>query len=239
MLMLPILMYHKVDTPTLSTQWRGNYVLPDQFEAQLQALRTWGYTTITLEDWLDFRASRRKPPRRPIAITFDDGYLSNLHIAWPILRRQGAVATIFVVTDCIGQTNHWDADQPQEPLLSVADIVTMQQGGICFGSHTCTHRSLIDLSPEDALSELTVSKTRLEALTGQPVTILAYPYNKQNSVVRDLARQAGYRAALLGRGRINASWTSPWALRRIRVDLQTTTEQLRHMLNRLRWFPGI
>src|SRR5579864_2880875 len=58
----PILMYHKVDEIPAGTRCLDNYVLPEQFEAQLAALSRWGYTFITLEDWLEFRAGRRKLP---------------------------------------------------------------------------------------------------------------------------------------------------------------------------------
>ena len=239
MLLLPILMYHKVDVVPRGARYVENYVFPDQFDAQLAALSLWGYTPITLEDWLDFRAGRRQAPRRPIALTFDDGYRSNHDIAWPLLRRHGATATVFLVADFLGGTNRWDAHELQEPLLGPAEIAAMQAGGIHFGSHTCTHRSLPHLPLAEALDELTRSRATLEELLGRPVIALAYPYNNHNSAVRALARRAGYAAAVLGRGRVNARWTNPWALRRIRVDLQTTIEELRRQLARLRWLAGV
>jgi peptidoglycan/xylan/chitin deacetylase (PgdA/CDA1 family) len=235
MLTLPILMYHKIAVIPPGARHIGNYVLPEQFEAQLAALTSWGYTPITIEDWLEFRAGRKLPPRRPIALTFDDGYWSNYEIAWPLLRRYHATATIFLVTDLIGRTNRWDSDELQEPLLGPDEIAVMQAGGIRFGSHTCTHRPLVHLSPAEALHELTDSRSKLEALLRRPVLTLAYPYNKHDASVRSLVRRAGYKAAVLGRGRGNARWTNPWALRRVKVDSQTTVEELRHRLSRLKW----
>jgi peptidoglycan/xylan/chitin deacetylase (PgdA/CDA1 family) len=41
-------------------------------------------------------------PRRPIAITFDDGYLDNLHGALPILQRHGLRATFFIASGYVG-----------------------------------------------------------------------------------------------------------------------------------------
>ncbi|MHB8499603.1 MAG: polysaccharide deacetylase family protein [Candidatus Acidiferrales bacterium] len=237
--MLPILMYHKVAEIPPWGRHLGNYVLPEQFEAQLTAISRWGYTATTLEDWLAFRAGRRKPPRRPIALTFDDGYQSNHDIAWPFLHRHSMTATVFLVADLIGGANRWDVNEPQEPLLRPEEIRAMQAAGIQFGSHTCTHGSLIDMQPNEALRELTRSRATLMALLGRPVVTLAYPYNKQNAAVRALARQAGYKAAVLGRGRINARWTNPHALMRIRVDPYTTVEALGHRLTRLRWLAGV
>jgi peptidoglycan/xylan/chitin deacetylase (PgdA/CDA1 family) len=239
MLMLPILMYHKIDAVRSGALYVGNYVLPSEFNAQLKALNSAGYTAISLEDWLDFRSRRRRPPSRPVVITFDDGYASNYAVAWPLLQRHGATATIFLVADLIGKTNSWDANQPQEHLLRVPEILQMQEAGMRFGSHTRTHRSLIDISRAEVLTELVESKAKLENILGRAVTALAYPYNKQNSAVRALARQAGYQTAVLGRGRINASWTNPWMLRRIRVDLHMTATDLVEHLAKLRWLPGL
>jgi peptidoglycan/xylan/chitin deacetylase (PgdA/CDA1 family) len=239
MLTLPILMYHKVDEIPCGTKHVGNYVLPEQFDAQLTAISRWGYVPITIEDWLDIRAGRQKPPRRPIALTFDDGYRSNYDIAWPLLRRHGMTATVFLVADLIGKTNCWDVGQQQEPLLGPSEIAAMQAGGIRFGSHTCTHRSLIDMQPSEAFLELRCSRGMLSALLGRPVVTLAYPYNKQNSTVRTLARQAGYQAALVGRGRSNSRWTNPRALMRIAVDAHTTVEELDQRLTKSRWLAGL
>jgi peptidoglycan/xylan/chitin deacetylase (PgdA/CDA1 family) len=237
MLTLPILMYHIVDEIPRGMRHFGDYVLPEQFDAQLTAISKWGYVPITLEDWLDFRARRRKPPRRPIAITFDDGHRSNHDIAWPLLRRHGMTATMFLVTDLIGGTNRWNG--PKVSLLRPEEIRAMQAAGILFGSHTCTHGSLIDMQPNEAVLELARSRAKLMALLGKPVIALAYPYNKQNSTVRALARQAGYQAAVLGRGRTNSRWTNPLALMRIAVDSRTTVEALGQRLIKSRWLPGL
>ncbi|HMP72846.1 MAG TPA: polysaccharide deacetylase family protein [Kiritimatiellia bacterium] len=47
-------------------------------------------------------------PRRGLAITFDDGYLNNVTIAAPILRRLGLPATFFVTVDFVeGRSTPW------------------------------------------------------------------------------------------------------------------------------------
>ena len=239
MLTFPILMYHKVQVVPPTPGYLRNYVLPEQFEGQITALLRWGYTPISLEQWLEIRARRKQPPKRPIALTFDDGYRSVYENAWPVLHRHGISATIFLVADCIGTTNRWDAQGPQEPLLDYGHIAEMKATGISFGSHTCTHRPLTDLSSEEALEELMRSRTALETLLKQPITTLAYPYNKQNRTVRGLARQAGYRAAVLGRGRLNARWTNPQGLMRIAVHGETTLEALGRQLAQMNWTCGL
>jgi peptidoglycan/xylan/chitin deacetylase (PgdA/CDA1 family) len=231
-------MYHKVQAIPPAPGYLQNYVLPEQFERQLDALASWGYTPITLEQWAEIREGGQKPPQRPIAITFDDGYRSVYENAWPLLRSRGITASVFLVAGCVGKANEWEANEAHQPLMNSSEISEMSAGGISFGSHTFTHRPLTALPPVEALDELTRSRTALESLLSKPVTTLAYPYNKHNRSVRAIARQAGYRAAVLGRGRLNALWTNPQALMRIAIDTQTSDEGFESRLSRRRFATG-
>jgi peptidoglycan/xylan/chitin deacetylase (PgdA/CDA1 family) len=232
---LPILMYHAVDRAPRAARRSRNYVAPEQFEAQLAMLARLGYQTIAFADWLAFRRGAGTLPHRPIIITFDDGYRSAGEVAWPILRRFDFGATVFLVSDLIGKTNAWDEPPPGEPLLGRAEITDLQAGGIRFESHTRTHAALTSIPPERAREELTSSRTALSRLLERPVTVLCYPYGKENAAVRSLAREAGYEAAVIARYRMNTVGTDPYRLTRLRVDHRTTPARLRWMLLRLRW----
>src|SRR5437016_12373858 len=143
---LPILMYHKVDRPLPppGARYLRNYVLPEQFDAQLAALRRWGYETLSFADWLAYRRRERTLPRRPIILTFDDGYRSTYEVAWPLLKRHHATASVFLVSDLIGKTNAWDADEIQEPLLDTRQIAAMRAGRRSE-EHTSELQSLTNL----------------------------------------------------------------------------------------------
>ena len=234
---LPILMYHKIDPIPRGARSLRLYVVPEQFAAQLAALVRWGYRTISFGDWLAYRRGAGTLPRRPIILTFDDGYRSTYDIAWPILRRYDCRATVFLVSDLIGKTNAWDVHEMQEPLLGAAEIAELQAGGIAFESHTRTHAALTMIEPEQALQELLTSRAALGGLLGTPVRVLCYPYGKQNAAVRALARQAGYEAAVMARRRMNTARTDPFRLKRIWIDYRTTIARLRWTLFRLRWVP--
>jgi peptidoglycan/xylan/chitin deacetylase (PgdA/CDA1 family) len=219
-------MYHKVDRILPGTWYPGNHVLPEAFEEQLAELKRWNYQSITLEQWIAFKETRAELPPRPIIITFDDGYQSTYHTAWPALQRYGFSATVFLVAGLIGKANVWDVQERQEPLLNESEIREMQRGGITFGSHTRSHRALTRIPLEEAARELADSRVMLESLLGRPVTSLCYPYAKQNRAIRSLAQKTGYDAAVIGRGGRNWLWTDRYALRRIKVDTSMTIGQL-------------
>jgi peptidoglycan/xylan/chitin deacetylase (PgdA/CDA1 family) len=234
---LPILMYHAVDRIPPNARSPRLYVPPAQFEAQLATLARLGYQTISFGDWLAHRRGEGSLPRRPIIITFDDGYRSLAQHAWPLLHRFGFSATVFLVSDLIGKTNAWDPPEPVEALLTGPQIMEMQADGIAFESHTRTHPALTMIPAEDALEQLATSRLALSSLLGAPVTILCYPYGKQNDSVRDLARQAGYQAAVIARPRLNSTRTDPFRLTRLWMDQHTSPARLRWTLLRLKWLP--
>jgi peptidoglycan/xylan/chitin deacetylase (PgdA/CDA1 family) len=233
---LTILMYHKIDEPSPGVRFPGNYVAPSAFDAQMRALKAWGYETIAFEQWLDYRSGlSHSLPRRPLIVTFDDGYTCFDRNAWPVLRSLGMSATVFLVAGQIGGTNAWDKDEQQERLLDADRIRTLQTDGVSFGSHSVSHPPLAKIAPDLALDELTRSRTELGGLLGREVTVFAYPFSNQTSLVRDLARQAGYRCAVRGKGRMNWRFTDPFGLRRIKVEHDMTVDDLRRRLARERY----
>lgn len=233
---LTILMYHKVDELRPGVRFPGNYVTPAQFGRQLDALLDWGYRSIEFDEWLDYRSGRTSAlPAKPLVVTFDDGYTCFDRNAWPALKSRAMHATVFLVAGQIGGTNAWDGDELQEPLLDESRIRALQDDGVRFGSHSVSHPPLAKIPPERALEELANSRAILREVLGRDVDVLAYPFSNQNTAVRNLARQSGYRCAVRGGGRMNWRRTDPFGLRRIKPDLDTTIDQLRRTLFRERY----
>jgi peptidoglycan/xylan/chitin deacetylase (PgdA/CDA1 family) len=228
-------MYHRVEEIPSDAMYPTNFVRPAQFKDQLAALRDWGYTSVTVPDWLAY-VDRRKPlPPRPVILTFDDGYRSITDHAWPLLRAQGFHALSFLVTGQLGGTNAWDIRERPAPLLSADEVLALRRDGMDFGSHTRTHRPLTRLSPAVVEEELAGSRRDLAALLGDPPMVLAYPFNNQDRSVRRAAKRAGYAAAVRGTGRMNWRVTPPLGLRRIKVDYRMSVRDLRWRLIRERW----
>lgn len=212
-----------------------NYVRTEQFDALLASLRRGGFESITFEQYAAHRDGRGTLPRKPIILTFDDGYRSNMEIALPVLQKHGFSATIFVVPGRFGQTNGWDAEERQEPLLTAVEVRAMRAQGISFGSHTMTHSRLTAVAPELALRELRESREALESLLGEPVRTICYPWAQHNEQVRQLAREAGYTCGVGIRRRLNRPTTDMMALHRIPVTYLDSTFRVRWDLFRLRF----
>ena len=212
-----ILMYHEV---TDQQPEELHAVSKAAFAAQMRWLRAAGYQTVALADWLMAASGARlRLTGKPIIITFDDGYRDNYTNAWPILAELGFSATIFLVTGRMGQTSDWrPGGLGAAPLLTWAEARELAAGGIRFGSHTVNHINLNAAPPAVVDQELRGSRADLQQALGGAVEHLAYPYNRFNSQVKNIAQQAGYRTACAcPTGYVGVANRDPYDLRRITV----------------------
>ena len=129
-------------------------------------------------------------PRDRVAITFDDGYVDNFDHAYPVLRKHGFPATIFVIAKEIGQPGYCTLEQLKE----------MAEGGIEIGGHTVTHPELSLCNEEQLEAEIVEGRRVVSEQLGLPLNHFAYPYGNPQKVgtkAQALAKSAGYEAAVM------------------------------------------
>jgi peptidoglycan/xylan/chitin deacetylase (PgdA/CDA1 family) len=196
---LPILMFHRVVDATPRPNPFNLCVSTRSLDATLRFLRETGHRIVSLEQALDVMSGDRRPGRFA-ALTFDDGYADFATLALPVLRKHGAPATVFLVSDRLGGRNDWDIDQdlPQVPLLSADDVRELQGQGVAFGAHGASHRRLSALSREELAWEVHGARLTLEAVLDGEVRFFAYPHLDQDGAVRREVEVAGYAAAFGG-----------------------------------------
>jgi len=103
-----ILIYHRIGDAR-ADPW-GITTDPEVFQSQLEALQS-VRRVVSLDELMAAARERRRRPDRPLAaITFDDGYRDVLTTAAPILEKLECPATVFIVTDLVGQARElwWD-----------------------------------------------------------------------------------------------------------------------------------
>lgn len=191
---IPIVMYHRiVDDPALARR-HWSYIHVDQFRRHLEALDSWGYTSITFDDYRLCQERGFELPRRPIIITFDDGYIETHTLAFPLLQEFGMRAVLFVLGDRKITRSYWDLDLglPDVPLMSAHQILEMHAAGHEIGSHSMTHSRLPLLSEQDAWEEISRSRILLEILINAPVRSFAYPYGLLTPALHRMVESAGY-----------------------------------------------
>lgn len=211
---VPILMYHHLSEDVTNSEM----VSPEQFEAQIRALSEAGYTGVSFDELQGYVLRGEPLPEKPVVITFDDGYLSNYTLAYPILQKYNMKATIFAIGVSFGKDHYKDTDYAMTPHFGAAEAKEMTDSGlISIQSHTydmhqwppyedgsaAVRENILPLAGESeeayvqALTEdFTKSRAQLEAATGQPVDVLAYPAGQYSTLAQVTLQELGVHVTL-------------------------------------------
>jgi peptidoglycan/xylan/chitin deacetylase (PgdA/CDA1 family) len=220
----PILCYHKIAVPPPRARIKGLYLEPNLFRQQIQELDAEGLSFVSPADCQQSKA---------IAITFDDGFVSNLVEAVPLMKKVGVQAINYLVADRLGQTSDWEAREGGEadPLMDESQVREWLASGHQIGAHTCTHPRLSQLSEAQAKEEISASRKKLEDRFGVLIEHFAYPYGDYNPATIELVREAGFKTAVTMHRGINLPDTPLFELKR-----WTARYESRNLKNLLRKF---
>jgi peptidoglycan/xylan/chitin deacetylase (PgdA/CDA1 family) len=200
----PILGYHRVGP------YKGDYVptvSADAFERQLSFLARFRYRVLSLSQLAELLDHGKPMPRRAAVITFDDGYEETHSVAWPLLKRFGFPAAVFVTPSEVSAPGFMTWEQIRE----------LSADGFTVGSHTMHHSYLPLVEARRLPEELVQSKRVIEEQIGRPAEFLSYPVGGFTADVQAAARQAGYRAACTTNRAMTCRILDRYALRRIKV----------------------
>lgn len=224
-LTIPVLCYHRFDhkkSPDKIT------VSEETFNRQMAYLKNNGYTPLTLRQYSDFIDSRRRPPQKSLLITIDDGLKSVKSIAYPILKKYGFPAVLFVNTDTI-QTKQ------NPPTLNWDDLRELRDSGLFeIESHSASHNDLTKISGERLSKEIDDSRRIIKSMLGITTDFLAYPYGLFNRNVIDTLQRHGYKAGFTVIRGGNAYFNHPYAMNRSMVYNSDKIEDFAKMLDTYR-----
>ena len=194
---VPILLYHHISADFDLTN-AISIISPKDFNLHMTAIKT-QYTPISLREYVEFvncTDGSKTLPTNAIIVTFDDGYLSNYEVAFPILKKLEIPATIFVVTDTVGEKagdgkvnySHFTWEQAKE----------MQESGLIeIQSHTNDHVLLGQLDIDTVNYELRKSKYLIEKNLGTTCDMIAYPHGSYTEAAIKASKDAGFIAQCL------------------------------------------
>ncbi len=208
---VPILCYHRFGTRSTKLT-----VSPAAFEQQMDYLADNGYTVITMQRLARFIEGKEALPAKSVVITIDDGYRSTFEIAYPILRKFGFPATVFLYSDFVGASDAMTWAQMKQ--MAGEGLVEIQP-------HSKSHANLTVRLPGENDARF---RERIRREVDVPVAVLrdrladasftfAYPYGDVDEyVVELLTRQKIHQGVTVTPGG-NAFYAYPYMLRRSMV----------------------
>ena len=215
---VPVLMYHEV-SPSPEPGFRRYTVTVREFRRQMRWLSALGYQPIDMDALVAARRGQASLPKRPVVITFDDGFQGCVDHAVPILRAHNFTAVFYLVSGLMGKTSRWLLPElgTELPLMSWDTARALAAEGFQCEAHTVTHPRLAGLDPARCRTELVDARSRLEDGLSRAVVHLAYPYGSFDQAVRMAAGDAGYVSACSTRPGLSGADDDLLALHRVTV----------------------
>ncbi len=202
---IPVLLYHCIGKTAQNSYW----IAKEEFSSQMQFLKREGYESISSSALNDGTVL----PLKPVLITFDDGCQNLYTDAYPILKENGFIAEIFLISDAIAPTDATRKEssvakfgetgqQSVTKYLIWPEVKEMAENGMVFGSHSKSHRLMSGLSDADMAYELMYSKLAIYANTGLEANAFAYPFGNgnANSSLHKVLRKYGFKQAFAAEG---------------------------------------
>lgn len=205
---VPVLCYHRFGTRVSKLT-----VSPAAFDAQMQFLARNGYEVITLARLARFLDGKETLPPKSVVITIDDGYRATYDIAYPILKKYGFPATVFLYSDFVGASDALTWPQMKE--MEASGLVEIQP-------HSKTHSNLTLRLPDETEARYRDRIRRevevpVEAIRGRldsASRTYAYPYGDVNDIVVDELTRRNIQLGLTVTPGGNGFYAYPYLLRR-------------------------
>ncbi len=195
---IPVFMYHHV-----LPQDDFISIGKENFDKQMEYLVKSGYKTLSSEEFYLFKLGKFTPPKKAVFLTFDDGWRDFYYFAYPVLKRYGLRATVFLVTDWVEKASQRKTDfsplshkeckkliktEPERVILNWEEIEKMKD--LCdFHSHSHTHFEE-SLPPEE---EFELSRNILKKRLGINSLHFCWPRGEYNEKLLKIGQSKGYK----------------------------------------------
>ncbi len=222
---VPILMYHSILKTSKS---RGKFIIsPSTFEEDLKYIKDNGYTTIVMQDLIDYVYENKDLPEKPIMLTFDDGYYNNYLYAFPLLKEYNCKIVLSPIgKQCDTYSENKDKN-PNYAHCSWDDLKEMKNSGLVeiqnhsYNMHTITkNRRGCKKNKNESLehyqnalcNDINLMQSKVEDMLDIAPTTFVFPFGAVSNCSLDILHQLGFKATLSCEGKINKLTKNPESL---------------------------
>lgn len=170
---LPVLMYHNVCKQVNDS--KGLTIASDVLEAHFDYMSKNGYHTFHFSELQDFNKENQLP-KKSVIITFDDVYVSQLDIAYPLLKKYNLKATFFIPFKYVDGVDSWNTNS--EKIMSAGQLKSLDESVVELGLHSFNHNNYVEMSIDQVEEDFEQCKSFIKQHQLPVNNVLAYPFGK-------------------------------------------------------------
>lgn len=241
---VPILMYHSI---LRSTNTGGNYIITESaFEADLRYLKENNYTTVVMQDLIDYVYNGKSLPEKPVVLTFDDGYSNNFLYAYPLLEKYNSKAVVSLIgyyTDLYSKTPD---ENPSYSHITWDNVNEMIKSGLVEFQNHSYNLHTTDKGRNGTKKKRGESNEEYRALLNSDLgklqdafktnsnytpTTFTYPFGSVSNASFDIIKTMGFKASLSCESGMNHITRDPECLYMLKRYLRTPKKSAENILN--------
>lgn len=213
---LPIIMYHSI---LKDKKYQGQFVIsPEQFEEDLKLIKKNGYTTITVNDLIDYVNNKNNLPEKCVMLTFDDGYYNNYLYAYPLLKKYNCCAVISPIAYFSEQYSNCE-DKPSayyfncnwEQLKEMSNSKCFEIQNHSYNLHSQSGRIGIKKKSSESndqynsiiTDDIQKAQNILKEKVGVTPTAFVYPFGAMSETSEEIIKSMNFQCTMTCEEKIN------------------------------------
>ncbi|MBC7383405.1 MAG: polysaccharide deacetylase family protein [Bacteroidia bacterium] len=232
---IPILLFHQIlpkDPSVMNTP-------PELFESYLSFLKGEGYQPVSLSQLGKIVTGEIPKLERAIYFTFDDGYLSQIKYAYPLLRKYGFKGSVYIIGDKLKEKSDEQTGDEEHQYADCSDLRNLDPEVMEIGLHSTTHSPFSKLSSKDMENEILKNISLCNKFKLPFLPYFAYPYGsrpgskKQLNEMKTIFKNIGLKAAFrVGNSVQKLPVKDLYEIKRIHISGFDTIDNLKIKLKR-------
>lgn len=193
---IPVLLYHHIlsNNDIEAYGWKGNdcVVSLENFEEQMKFLHDNYYYTATLKEFEMYIDGKIQLPEKTVLITFDDGYLSNVVLAYNVMKKYGQRGVIFM-GGISSEREKREFDPSGIQFISISEVHNYTDV-FEYGCHTYNFHRIMNskaIMLESSEEEIEEDLKKNKEIFNSPY--IAYPFGKYTNSTLKVMDRLGYK----------------------------------------------